>query len=213
MSLNHKNISQIHSTLSNYSHQPELMVVSKNRSLEDIQELLQIGYRLFGENRVQEAKTKFQNLISSFADLNLHLIGPLQSNKVRDALKIFHTIQSVDRKKIVEEIAKNIDKEELIVTKNYFIQVNIGSEIQKSGISLEELDEFYEFCLNYKLPIKGLMCIPPVNKKPDHYFEKMVKARDAINSNLNLSMGMSSDYETALKYQSDLIRIGSSFFQ
>jgi len=213
VSLNHKNISQIHSTLSNYSHQPELMVVSKNRSLEDIQELLQIGYRLFGENRVQEAKTKFQNLISSFADLNLHLIGPLQSNKVRDALKIFHTIQSVDRKKIVEEIAKNIDKEELIVTKNYFIQVNIGSEIQKSGISLEELDEFYEFCLNYKLPIKGLMCIPPVNKKPDHYFEKMVKARDAINSNLNLSMGMSSDYETALKYQSDLIRIGSSFFQ
>ncbi len=213
MSLNHKNISQIHSTLSNYSHQPELMVVSKNRSLEDIQELLQIGYRLFGENRVQEAKTKFQNLISSFADLNLHLIGPLQSNKVRDALKIFHTIQSVDRKKIVEEIAKNIDKEELIVTKNYFIQVNIGSEIQKSGISLEELDEFYEFCLNYKLPIKGLMCIPPVNKKPDHYFEKMVKARDAINSNLNLSMGMSSDYEIALKYQSDLIRIGSSFFQ
>ena len=213
MSLNHKNISQIHSTLSNYSHQPELMVVSKNRSLEDIQELLQIGYRLFGENRVQEAKTKFQNLISSFADLNLHLIGPLQSNKVRDALKIFHTIQSVDRKKIVEEIAKNIDKEELIVTKNYFIQVNIGSEIQKSGISLEELDEFYEFCLNYKLPIKGLMCIPPVNKKPDHYFEKMVKARDAINSNLSLSMGMSSDYETALKYQSDLIRIGSSFFQ
>ena len=213
MSLNHKNISQIHSTLSNYSHQPELMVVSKNRSLEDIQELLQIGYRLFGENRVQEAKTKFQNLISSFADLNLHLIGPLQSNKVRDALKIFHTIQSVDRKKIVEEIAKNIDKEELIVTKNYFIQVNIGSEIQKSGISLEELNEFYEFCLNYKLPIKGLMCIPPVNKKPDHYFEKMVKARDAINSNLSLSMGMSSDYETALKYQSDLIRIGSSFFQ
>ena len=213
MPLNHRNISLIHSTLDKHGHQSELMVVSKNRSFEDVRELLEMGYRLFGENRVQEAKIKFQNLTSSFSDLNLHLIGPLQSNKVRDALKIFHTIQSVDRKKIVEEIAKNIDKEELIVTKNYFIQVNIGSEIQKSGISLEELDEFYEFCLNYKLPIKGLMCIPPVNKKPDHYFEKMVKARDAINSNLNLSMGMSSDYEIALKYQSDLIRIGSSFFQ
>jgi pyridoxal phosphate enzyme (YggS family) len=211
--LNHRNISLIQSTLNKNSHKTELMVVSKNRSFEDVRELLEMGYRLFGENRVQEAKTKFQNLISSFADLNLHLIGPLQSNKVRDALKIFHTIQSVDRKKIVKEIAKNIDKEELIITKNYFIQVNIGSEIQKSGISLEELDEFYEFCLNYKLPIKGLMCIPPVNKKPDHYFEKMVKARDAINSNLNLSMGMSSDYEIALKHQSDLIRIGSSFFQ
>lgn len=213
MPLNHRNISLIHSTLNKNSHKTELMVVSKNRSFEDVSELLEMGYRLFGENRVQEAKNKFQNLISIFADLNLHLIGPLQSNKVRDALKIFHTIQSVDRKKIVKEIAKNIDKDELIVTKNYFIQVNIGSEIQKSGILLEELDEFYEFCLNYKLPIKGLMCIPPVNKKPDHYFEKMVKARDAINSNLNLSMGMSSDYEIALKYQSDLIRIGSSFFQ
>lgn len=213
MPLNHRNISLIHSTLNKYNHQSELMVVSKNRSFEDVKELLEMGYRLFGENRVQEAKIKFQNLTPSFADLNLHLIGPLQSNKVKDALKIFHTIQSVDRKKIVEEIAKNFDKEEVIVTKNYFIQVNIGSEIQKSGISLKELDEFYEFCLKHKLPIKGLMCIPPVNKKPDHYFEKMVKARDAINSNLNLSMGMSADFEIALKYQSDLIRIGSSFFQ
>ena len=210
---NIKKFNKIKEKLEKYNKTGKIVAISKNHPLESVLEAINQGVFIFGENRVQEAKTKFQNLISSFADLNLHLIGPLQSNKVRDALKIFHTIQSVDRKKIVEEIAKNIDKEELIVTKNYFIQVNIGSEIQKSGISLEELDEFYEFCLNYKLPIKGLMCIPPVNKKPDHYFEKMVKARDAINSNLSLSMGMSSDYEIALKYQSDLIRIGSSFFQ
>ena len=213
MPLNHKNISKIHSTLNNHSQKAELMVVSKNRSTEDINELLAMGYRLFGENRVQEAKIKFQNLSSSFKDLSLHLIGPLQSNKIRDALKIFHTIQSVDRKKIVIQIAKYLDKENLPITKNYFIQVNIGAEIQKSGILLEELDEFYEFCLNHKLPIKGLMCIPPLNKEPDYYFEKMLKARDTINPNLKLSMGMSSDYEIALKNQSDLIRIGSSFFQ
>lgn len=212
MTLDYQNISQIQSNLNLYHHQAELMVVSKNRPIEDIMQLLKLGYRLFGENRVQEAILKYKNVLPIFSDLSLHLIGPLQSNKVKDALQIFHTIQSIDRKKIVQEIAKHLEKKEPTVTKNYFIQINIGGEKQKSGVMLEELKDFYDFCLSHTLPVEGLMCIPPVNKDPNYYFEKMLKTKNALNSNLKLSMGMSSDYQIALKHQSNLIRIGSGFF-
>ena len=188
------------------------MVVSKNRPIEDIMQLLKLGYRLFGENRVQEAILKYKNVLPIFSDLSLHLIGPLQSNKVKDALQIFHTIQSIDRKKIVQEIAKHLEKKEPTVTKNYFIQINIGGEKQKSGVMLEELKDFYDFCLSHTLPVEGLMCIPPVNEDPNYYFEKMLKTKNALNPNLKLSMGMSSDYQIALNHQSNLIRIGSGFF-
>ncbi len=187
----------------------KLMIVTKTRSIEDISELIKLGYRNFAENRVQEAHKKFTN-IKSDHKINLSLIGPLQSNKVKQALKLFDTIQSIDRNKIVDEINKN----GAIITneKKFYIQVNIGEEPQKSGVLPNNFNDLYQYCLSNHLEISGIMCIPPFDKDPRFFFDKMLKIKEKSNNNFVLSMGMSSDYKIALDYHTDEIRIGSMIF-
>ena len=208
MAVNYSQLKIINNVLSKYPT-ANLQIVTKNRDIIIVKELIEKGYTLFGENKVQEAKEKYENL--NLSNLDLHLIGPLQTNKVKVALKLFNTIQTVDREKLVNEIVKNQNNFK-VKTKNFFIQVNIGREPQKSGILPENLPKLYNFSLNKKLNIVGLMCIPPLDKDVRIYFEKMKFLRDSLDKKLKLSMGMSNDYEISLKYGSNLIRVGSRIF-
>ncbi len=214
MRINLENYSQILSKIDNYQQKTDLLVVSKNRSLNDIMPcILDKNHKLFGENRIQEAQKKFTQETISNLGINLHLIGPLQTNKVDIALSLFQTIQTIDREKLVYEIHKSIQKEKYpIRTKNFYLQVNIGNEPQKSGIDIDHLSGLYDKCLKLNLNVIGLMCIPPANHQPEPYFEKMSFLRESLNPKLKLSMGMSNDYEVALKFHSDIIRIGSLLF-
>ena len=208
MSVNYSQLKIINKVLSKYPY-AKLQIVTKNRDIITIKELIEKGYTLFGENKVQEAKEKYESL--NISNLDLHLIGPLQTNKVKITLKLFNTIQTVDREKLVNEIVKNQNNFK-VKTKNFFIQVNIGREPQKSGILPENLPKLYNFSLNKKLNIVGLMCIPPLDKDVRIYFEKMKFLRDSLDKKLKLSMGMSNDYEISLNYGSNLIRVGSRIF-
>ena len=208
MGINFKSLESIENNLK-LNPDAQLMIVTKNQSQEVVHELISSGYKLFGENRVQEIEKKYLYLRKVFK-FELHLIGPLQTNKVRQALQIVDTIQSIDRKKIVEEILKYWSSASR--TKNFFIQINIGNEPQKSGISPEESLSFYKYCLEKKLPISGLMCIPPNETDPSVYFKEMVSIKNKLNINLKLSMGMSNDYLLALEHKSNIIRIGSLIF-
>ena len=190
---------------------PELLVVSKNRSKKDVEQLMIEGANLFGENRVQEAKSKFTDDLYENYKFKLHLIGPLQSNKAEDALTIFDTIQTIDRYKLIDTISKLKNKKEY-KTKSFYIQINIGDEEQKSGVSSIDLNNLYYYALEKKLNIVGLMCIPPLNSDADFYFNKMREIKEKLNNNLLLSMGMSDDYLIALKCGTNLIRIGSKLF-
>ena len=210
MEINYLELRRIIANLKKYP-KASLLLVTKNRPLYLIKSLIENGHTLFGENRVQEAIEKFSKL--NLDNLDLHLIGPLQTNKVKLALSIFDTIQSVDRQKLVKEISKQINSNNKVKTKNFFIQVNIGEESQKAGISINETIDLYKYAVSENLKISGLMCIPPLDKSPDNYFKKMIELRDFINPKLMLSMGMSSDYEVALSFQSDLIRVGSRIFK
>ena len=210
MSINFDNLSKIHSNLKEFPDS-ELLIVTKNQSKDDLYELLKKGYKSFGENRVQEAKQKYLPLFPKFK-FDLHLIGPLQTNKVKEALVLFDTIQTIDRKKLVDEIVKVSNKIKKIKTKNYYIQINIGSESQKSGIEKNSVIDFYEYMISYNFNVSGLMCIPPNTKDPSEFFQEMCDIRSIINPNLKLSMGMSNDYQIALKKNSNLIRIGSMIF-
>jgi len=211
LTINHKNLASIKDYLKSYPN-TKLLIVTKNQTQDDILELIEQGNKYFGENRIQEAKKKYSYLIEN-KNIKLHLIGPLQSNKTKIALKLFDTIQSIDRKSIVDQISKIIDKKEKIKTHEYFIQVNIGNEEQKSGVRIENIDELYKYSLDKKLNIKGLMCLPPNVDDPSKFFYEMKKIRDSLNKSLLLSMGMSSDYRHALKYNSDIIRVGSAIFK
>lgn len=208
MTINYSSLEKINIALESHEN-TELLIVSKKQSITDINNLIDNGYKLFGENRVQEAEEKYTNILDK-KDIYLHLIGPLQSNKVKNALKIFHTIQSIDRVKLVKEIQKY--KDHLSLTKNFFIQVNIGMEEQKNGISPNDTESFYNFCLDSDFPIEGLMCIPPNNENPKIFFKQLLDLRNKINKNLKLSMGMSGDYEVALEFNTNIIRIGSKIF-
>jgi len=208
LKINFSNLKNIEENLLRYPN-TKLQIVTKNRDAILVNQLIDCGYRLFGENKVQEAKEKFKKIKN--VKIDLHLIGPLQTNKVTDALKIFNTIQSLDREKLVKEIIKSREKTNITSTK-FYIQINIGSEPQKSGIHKNETKDFYQLCVENNLNILGFMCIPPLTSTPDHYFEEMMRIRDSINPNLLLSMGMSSDYLIALKYNTNLIRIGSKIF-
>ena len=207
MSINYKALNQINADLE--GKKAKLLIVTKTRSQDDIFELIESGYRDFAENRVQEAYMKYSK-ITAHTKINLSLIGPLQSNKVKQALNLFDTIQSIDRSKIVDEIIKYKDVK--TKTKNFFIQINIGEEPQKSGVLPENFNEFYYYCKSKGLEISGIMCIPPLNKDPRYFFEKMLKIRKNIDDHLTLSMGMSSDYKIALDLNSNEIRVGSLIF-
>jgi len=188
--------------------QPKIIAVTKTHPFSAIEDVYNCGIFSIGENRVQEAKSKFSNLDG----LELHLIGPLQTNKVKDALQLFNVIQSIDRKKLIDEISKSKSKLEDIKTTSYYIQVNIGLEKQKAGIDKLKVADLYEYACKNNLKIDGLMCIPPNTINPEPYFEEMINIKNTINKNLKLSMGMSNDYLIALKHNSSLIRIGSLIF-
>tara|TARA_B100001093_G_C26843875_1_gene1021834 strand:- start:2974 stop:3609 length:636 start_codon:yes stop_codon:yes gene_type:complete len=211
MAINHSSLGKVLSDIKSISPKTNLLVVSKNRSQEDVIELLKKGYRLFGENRVQEASQKFEELNEKF-NFDLHLIGPLQTNKVELALKTFTVIQSLDRIKLVETILKFINKKTNVKTQKFYIQVNIGDEEQKSGVAMNEVINFYNYCSNL-LTVEGFMCIPPEGKEPEFFFEKLINIKNNIDPSLKVSMGMSNDYKLALKKNSDIIRIGSMIFK
>jgi pyridoxal phosphate enzyme (YggS family) len=208
LTINHQNLDRVESFLVNFP-KANLQIVTKNRDIDIIRNLINLGYTNFGENKVQEAKKKFSIINNPRLDLNL--IGPLQTNKVKDALMLFNTIQTIDREKLVKEIVK-VRLKTQTKTEYFYIQINIGEENQKSGIPLNETLDFYKFCIDNSLRIKGFMCIPPINNNPEYYFNKMLTLKNEINPNLLLSIGMSSDYESALKCNSNLIRIGSKIF-
>ena len=189
---------------------PQLVAVSKKQEEEKIELAIMSGQKIFGENRVQEAQQRWQKRIEIYNDLELRLIGPLQTNKVKQALKLFNIIETIDREKLAKEIAKNFDYESK--TKSFYIQVNTGSETQKSGLLPTETDSFFEYCTkDLKLPIIGLMCIPPQNEEPAMHFAFLKKIADR-NSLFKLSMGMSNDFEEAIKFGATSVRIGSLFF-
>ena len=207
-SINFDQLIEINRTLEKYP-KAKLQIVTKNRSSKTIKELINKGYFLFGENKVQEANEKFKDIKN--ANLDLHLIGPLQTNKVKLALRIFDTIQTIDRVKLVNEISK-FKFNSMSKTKNFYIQINIGKEVQKSGVDPNDLKDLYKLCIEKRITIIGLMCIPPSDKSSEHYFNKMRNLRDSINKNLLLSMGMSGDYKISLQCGSNLIRVGSKIF-
>ena len=209
MPVNLDNLKYVNQILKPFRDNTDLMAVTKNRSQQDVLVLYENGIRLFGENRVQEAQKKFINLPTE--DYSLHLIGPLQTNKVKDALKLFNCIQTVDRLKLIDEISKFIHKD-FVKTTSYFIQINIGNEEQKAGVLEDSLDSLYQHAQSKNLNVKGLMCIPPANQDPIPYFQRMNVLRDKLDSQLILSMGMSADYELALSYNTNLVRLGSILF-
>lgn len=212
MPVNFQNLNYINNFLLKKKN-TELLIVTKNRSFDEIQSLINHGYKNFGENRVQEANNKFSNQILDKYKIQLHLIGPLQTNKTNQAVKLFHTIQSLDRLKLAECLAKEIEKSDHVVTKNFYIQINIGNEKQKSGININQLKDFYQSCLDLKLNVVGLMCIPPNVDDPSEYFILMQKLKNDLNQNLLLSMGMSHDYKLAINSGTNMIRIGSKIFE
>jgi pyridoxal phosphate enzyme (YggS family) len=187
-----------------------LIAVTKTFGASDILPVLEAGHRLFGENRVQEAKAKWPELRSRYPDLALHLIGPLQSNKTREAIELFDAIHTVDRPKIAKAIAE--EQERLGRRLKLFIQVNTGEEPQKAGIAPEKTAAFLTHCRDdLGLEIAGLMCIPPVDEEPAVHFAFLAKlARDLGLP--ELSMGMSSDFETAAQFGATYVRVGSAIF-
>ena len=185
---------------------PNIIAVSKTFKLDHIIHLIQHGHTHYGENKVQEAVEKWENLKNKNDNLQLHLIGKLQTNKVKFAVKLFDYIHSLDSEKLARKIASFENK-----NLKLFIQVNIGNEEQKSGISVNQLIDFYNFCKDLKLNIVGLMCIPPIHDDSVKYFKKMLDLKQKHNLN-ELSMGMSSDYLDALQHGSTFLRIGSDIF-
>ena len=178
--------------------------------MENILPLIDYGHLDYGENKVQEAVEKWSELKKKRTDLNLHMIGRLQTNKVKMALKLFDYIHSLDSIKLAKKISEEQKKIERKV--KLFIQINIGDENQKNGINLNELKNFYNLCVNdLKLNVIGLMCIPPINTDSSIYFEKMEKASFDLSLK-ELSMGMSADYLTAINYNASFVRIGSKIF-
>ena len=187
-----------------------IIAVSKTFPIEHITPLVDQGHVHFGENKVQEAIAKWSDKKKQYPNLKLHMIGKLQSNKAKDAVKIFDYIHSLDNQKLADSLSKN--QSNLNRKLKYFIQVNIGNEIQKSGVPVSELDPFDNYCINEaNLEVTGLMIIPPNDNNTEKYFESL----NEINKSLaleNLSMGMSADFINAIKHGSTFVRIGSSIF-
>ncbi|MBM3623182.1 MAG: YggS family pyridoxal phosphate-dependent enzyme [Alphaproteobacteria bacterium] len=187
-----------------------LVAVSKTHGAERVEELLQAGQRVFGENRVQEAQAKFPGLKTRYPDLELHLIGPLQTNKARDAVALFDVIESVDRPKLAAELAREMVRQGRRPA--CFVQINTGEEEQKAGVAPGEADAFIRACIEeHKLPVVGVMCIPPADEEPALHFALLAKIA-ARNGLKQVSMGMSADYETAVRFGATHVRVGSALF-
>ena len=205
-----QNFLRIKNQISILNPKTKLIAVSKGQSIDKIKLLIDSGHLDFGENKVQEATLKWSDIVSGNKNINLHLIGGLQSNKAKDAFKIFNYIHSLDSEKlarIFSDLEKNNSKKI-----KYFIQVNIGNEIQKNGLNISLVSDFVQYCKNdLKLNILGLMCIPPVNNSPESFFLKLKKLNED-NYLKDLSMGMSDDFEIAAKLGSTYVRVGTAIF-
>ena len=193
----------------NHQKLPKIIVVSKTFPIENISPLIEHGHLHYGENKVQEAMDKWMVIKNQNEGIKLHLIGKLQTNKVKFALRIFEYIHSLDSEKLATKIADEQEKQGK--KPKIFIQVNIGAEEQKSGINKERLDDFYKFCKNLNLDIIGTMCIPPNDEKTINYFDEMNKINQQSNFK-ELSMGMSGDYLEAIQSNATYVRIGSKIF-
>ena len=187
-----------------------IIAVSKTFPLDHIKPIIDAGHTHFGENKVQEAIAKWSSLKSQMKSLKLHMIGKLQSNKAKDAVKLFDYIHSLDNQKLADLCSKH----QLTLKKKlkYFIQVNIANEMQKSGVPVNEIDSFYNYCVKeINLDVIGLMIIPPNDNQPEKYFKSLNDLKNSLALK-ELSMGMSQDYEIAVKYGATFVRIGSSIF-
>ena len=188
---------------------PKIIAVSKTFKLDHIIPLIDHGHIDFGENKVQEAVEKWTDIKKEKSELKIHLVGRLQTNKVKFALKVFDYIHSLDSKKLAVKISEEQAKHK--IKPKIFIQINIGDESQKGGIRVDELEDFYNYCMELDLEIIGTMCLPPISNEPEKYFSRM----NYLNKKLNFkesSMGMSSDYLEAIQYNATYLRIGTSIF-
>ncbi len=188
----------------------KLLAVSKVQPRERVAAVLEQGHRIFGENRVQEAKTRWEPFREQYTDIDLHLIGPLQTNKVKAALDLFDAVHTVDRDRLARKLADEIQARG--VAPKLLVQVNVGEEAQKAGIDPAKADAFIAACRGeYDLPIIGVMAIPPFDKPPEPYFETLadIAHRNGVEE---ISMGMSADFETAIAYGATMIRVGSALF-
>jgi len=187
---------------------PTIIVVSKTFSLEKIKPLLDNGHIHFGENKIQEAESKWSEIINTNKNLQLHMVGRLQSNKAKKAVKLFNFIHSLDTEKLALKLSQS--EKELNKKIKLFVQVNLGEEEQKTGIDLKDLHNFYNYCINdLQLNIIGLMCLPPINLNSDNFFKILKSSADKLNLK-ELSMGMSSDFEKAIIYGSTYLRLGTA---
>ena len=204
-----KKYQEIKKIINNLGKKTEIIAISKNHPLTEVEKAISNGLGVFGENRVQEAKLKFENILTKQKKIKLHLTGPLQTNKVKQALELFDVFHTLDREKLLKELVKFPDK---ILNKSFFIQVNTGNEETKSGIKPEEAENFLELCKSYNVRnISGLMCIPPINEDPKKHF----KIIDKLSKDLGLnapSIGMSSDFLDALEFDPQYIRLGTILF-
>ena len=187
----------------------QLLAVSKVQPNERILNVLEQGHRVFGENKVQEALSKWPMFRESFSNVKVHLIGPLQSNKVKQAVELFDAIHTLDRLKLAQKLSKEIQIQGK--APEMFIQINTGEEEQKAGLIPSEADKFISDCISLDLPIKGLMVIPPINEEPSLHFSLLRKIAQR-NGLAGLSMGMSSDFESAIAMGATHIRVGSAIF-
>ena len=187
-----------------------VIAVRKSFQYDQIKPIIDYGHKHFGENKVQEAIIKWANVKNRRKEINLHMIGKLQSNKAKEAIKLFDYIHSLDNSKLAGFLAKF--DQSLNLKRKYFIQINIGNEKQKSGIKVEELDNFYGYCTkNLQLNVVGLMAIPPVDESEDKHFKFLMELNQSLGLT-ELSMGMSADFKVALKYKTTFVRIGSAIF-
>ncbi len=200
---------EINSFLKKSQNSAKIVAISKNHTLDSVLMAIKHGVYIFGENRVQEAKEKFLKIKQNNSNIELHLTGPLQSNKVKEAISLFDVFHTLDREKIAREFSRHRN---LLINKTIFLQINTGKEKTKSGIFPEDTKDFLFFLKNeMKLSITGLMCIPPINEDPEFHFAKLklIANENKINQ---LSIGMSGDYEKALKFNPTYIRLGTILF-
>ena len=187
----------------------QLIAVSKVQPNKRVSNVLELGHKVFGENKVQEAQGKWPEFRESFSNVKVHLIGPLQSNKVKQAVELFDAIHTIDRLKLAQKLSNEVQAQGK--APEMFIQVNTGEEEQKSGVIPREADQFIADCISLDLPIKGLMVIPPIHEEPSLHFALLRKIAHR-NGLSGLSMGMSSDFESAIAMGATHIRVGSAIF-
>ena len=204
-----QNYLKVKSEIDENSFNTKLIVVCKNQDMVNILPLINCGQIHFGENKVQEAIKKWQDVRAQFLDLKLHFIGKIQSNKINEIFELFNFVHSLDSEKQAKIFSECENKENRKL--NYFIQVNVGEEPQKSGVAIKDCENFLSCCRNFKLNILGLMCIPPANKEPREFFLR-IKELNNLHGLKELSMGMSNDYLKAIKFGSTFVRVGSAIF-